>query len=181
MEERLLQNISTKFKIENQQKKRKNCIAFSIHKSNTVDVLSYMKTSLSFDMLNMIACTDWIEEGEFEISYVLWAYDKKLQAIIKTRVDRENPSMNTITALWEQAETFEREIHEMYGVDFPGNNRLVEFMLEDWKFMPPLRRDFDTQKFVENEYDMRSGRNDAKNVKEYMKKKRERKKQQKQE
>jgi len=124
----------------------------------------------------MIACTDWIEENIFELTYILYSYERKLQILVKTNIDRESAMTNTIIPLWTQAETFEREIHEMYGIEFNGNNRLTEFMLEDWKFMPPLRRDFDTVEFVNQQYDVRPGREDAKDADEYTKIKKEKKK-----
>ncbi len=180
IEQDIIESIKNRFDIESIEIKRPLFISISIKENSMLhQLLSHMKSSLGFIMLTMIACTDWIEEDKFELSYILWSYEKNVQVMIKIKIDRENPSMKTITTLWEQAETFEREIHEMYGVDFLGNNRLTEFMLEDWKGMPPLRRDFDTAKFVEEEYEMRGGREDAKNVKEYMKLKRERKKREK--
>ncbi len=176
MEQQYIDTIKANFSIEGEKVKRKRLISFTIDKDSVHKLLSFIRTTLNFETLSMIACTDWIEDGQFELTYVMWSYSNKMQALVKTRIDRDNSVMNTLIPLWPQARTFEREIHEMYGVDFPGNDRLTEFMLEDWNFDPPLRRDFDTVSFVYEEYEMRKGREDAKDVKEYTKKKREEKK-----
>lgn len=176
IEKQYINTIKANFNIEGDEIKRRRLISFTINKDTLHKALSFIKTTLGFETLSMIACTDWIEDKQFELTYVMWSYAHKIQAIVKTRIDRDKPSMDTLMPLWVQAQTFEREIHEMYGVEFPGNNRLTEFMLEDWHFDPPLRRDFDTVRFVAEEYEMRKGREDAKDVKEYTKKKREEKK-----
>jgi NADH:ubiquinone oxidoreductase subunit C len=54
----------------------------------------------------------------------------------------------------------------MYGIDFEGNDRLGEFILEDWDDMPPMRRDFDTVKYAGEHYYKRPGREDAQDVRE---------------
>jgi NADH-quinone oxidoreductase subunit C len=54
--------------------------------------------------------------------------------------------------VFRHAQTYEREIHEMYGVFFEGNARLTPLFLEHWRGPPPMRRDFDTRKYVEETF-----------------------------
>ena len=54
----------------------------------------------------------------------------------------------------------ERDLHEMYGIDFIGNENLKELSLENWVHTPPLRREFDTLEFVNNNLTFREGRDD---------------------
>ena len=43
----------------------------------------------------------------------------------------------------------------MYGVNYIGNDRLGEFILEDWVGKPPMLRDFDSiKKKVLEKYDV---------------------------
>ncbi|MBN2781385.1 MAG: NADH-quinone oxidoreductase subunit C, partial [Candidatus Marinimicrobia bacterium] len=61
--------------------------------------------------------------------------------------------------LWKQAATYQRELKEMFGIDFPGSPRIDEpFILEGWQDIPPYRRDFDTKKYSEETYFPRPGR-----------------------
>ena len=48
----------------------------------------------------------------------------------------------------------------MYGIDFVGNENLKELSLENWVHTPPLRREFDTLEFVNNNLTFREGRDD---------------------
>jgi NADH-quinone oxidoreductase subunit C len=84
-------------------------------------------------------------------------------------IGREEAKIDSLTTLFPQAEIMERDLHEMYGIDFPGNGNLVELSLENWVHTPPLRREFDTLAFVNELHDFREGRDDNLDVKAEMK------------
>ncbi len=121
---------------------------------------SNLKYYHEFQHLSLISCVDWIEEKQFELVYFFWSYTHKVMILVKIRLDRDNPRFVTIRPLWRQAQTYEREIHEMFGVHFEGNPNLTPFLLEDWDNMPPMRRDFDTRQYVEETFDWRPGRDE---------------------
>lgn len=105
-----------------------------------------------FDHLAAISCTDWIEEDRFEVVYHLWSHAEKIHVMLKTRLPRANPRTVTARAVFPHAQTYEREIHEMYGVHFEGNPRLVPFLLDHWQGPPPMRRDFDARGYVKEKF-----------------------------
>ena len=41
----------------------------------------------------------------------------------------------------------------LYGVYFEGNKRLKPLFLEGWRDIPPMRKDFDSKKFVKDVYE----------------------------
>jgi len=135
--------------IPDNQKRR---IHVKINQEEVESLAKFLKKN-GFDHLSFITCVDWIEEGKFELVYGLHSYEKKVVVLIKTLISRENPSQKTLMHLWEQARTYEREIHEMFGVFFEGNPRLIPFILEDWKGIPPMRKDFDSRKYSQYIYD----------------------------
>ena len=105
-----------------------------------------------FDHLCAISCTDWLEEDQFELVYHLWSYADRIHVMLKTRLPRANPQTVTARAVFGHAQTYEREIHEMYGVHFQGNPRLTPLLLEHWQGPPPMRRDFDTRGYVKDTF-----------------------------
>jgi len=79
--------------------------------------------------------------------------------------------MESAHHLWKNMQTYQRELKEMFGIDFPGCPRVDEdFILEGWDDMPPYRRDFDTKKYSTDTYFPRPGRG-SNDPAEYMKKK----------
>jgi NADH-quinone oxidoreductase subunit C len=126
-------------------------ILVTVKKEGFYDVLSSLK-GMGFDHLSDVTCIDYIKEQEFEIFYHLWAHKKKLRVSVKVRIPRDSSSIRSVTDLWTGAQIHERENHEMFGVNFPGNPDLSPLFLEDWEEIPPLRKDFDTRKFVRRKY-----------------------------
>jgi len=127
---------------------REKRVIVSLPKDSLFSLIAFMKEHLSF-----ITCVDWIKEGEFELVYHLASYGDGIHAIVKTRVDRADPVYLSIIPLFEHAQTYEREIHEMFGVEFAGNDRLTPFLLANWQEIPPMRKDFDTQEYSERMFE----------------------------
>jgi len=99
---------------------------------------------MGFDHFVAVTCIDWPEEKRMELVYHLWSYGTKGIIMVETDIDRDMPSIGTAVPIFRPAITYEREIHEMFGVDFPGNPRLTQFILEDWEGPPPMRKDFNS-------------------------------------
>jgi len=55
--------------------------------------------------------------------------------------DRENPTIDSLTALYPTAEYFEREIVDLFGIRFNNHPNLKRLFLED-DYGYPLRKDF---------------------------------------
>lgn len=167
----IIQNIQNKFKISEITKQKEYQYFITAEKNETVQLVTYLKDIEKFSNLILLSCADWIENGKFQLTYILNHPDKKLDIGVRTFIDRENASMESIHHLWKHAPTFQRELKEMYGIDFPGSPRVDEpFLLEGWDNIPPMRRDFDTKKYSEETYFPRPGRS-TNDPAEYMKKK----------
>jgi len=127
-----------------------------VESSDAISIMAQLKEA-GFDHMSAISAVDWYDAdadggGEFELVYHLWGYGLKDSLSVKTRVPRDGGSIDTLMNVYEYAQTYEREIHEMFGIDFPGNDRLTPFILEDWTEMPPMRKDFDYMGFIERSY-----------------------------
>jgi len=122
---------------------------------SVLPVLVFLKDS-GYGYLQLVSCVDWIERGEMEVVYVLSAYpggpvETEFESIVlKTRVPRDTPSLDTAIDVFPVAEPYEREIHELFGVHFEGHPRLVPLFLEREYEIPPFRKDFDTREYVED-------------------------------
>ncbi len=61
---------------------------------------------------------------------------------IKVRTDRDQPSIPSVTPIWETANWNEREIFDLLGIDFPGHPNLTRIMMPDDWVGHPLRKDY---------------------------------------
>jgi len=136
-------------------------IVVNVKKDNVLAVLRFLKDR-RFDHLALVSCVDWIEEKEFELVYILTRYMQgdeehigqgRLHLIVKTKIARQSPELGTVTGIFSNAEPYEREIHELFGIKFEGHKRLTPLFLERDYEIPPFRKDFDTRKYVKDVFD----------------------------
>ena len=118
---------------------------------NIASLLAVMK-SLGFEYLSNITCVDWLIHNRFDVTYNVWSYTHRIHAVVKVGIVRVEPEVPTVLNVWPQAQAYEREIHEMFGVRFTGNPDLAPLFLHNWKDIPPLRRDFDTVEYASRAY-----------------------------
>ena len=152
-ENKVIDEISSKFKVEGKfQRERRIWVATD--KESLIALCEFAK-GLGFEHLSAISVTDWPGEGTFELTYHLWSYSERILLTIKTKIDRVNPVIDSVVPVWNgSAQIHEREMHELFGVEFEGNQDLAPLFLEDWDGPPPFRKDFDWRDYVrEREYD----------------------------
>jgi len=113
-------------------------------KDEVISILNFLKGE-GYNHLGIISCVDWPGEGELELVYILSAYmrdndtyddDCKANIILKTRISREKPEFATAINVFENAEPYEREIHEFFGLsgriliqENMWRNFLIKFLL----------------------------------------------------
>jgi len=117
-------------------------------KEQIMAILRFLQDKGS-DHLALVSCVDWIEEKEFELVHILVPYSEKKHVILKTRISRENAEFETAIHIFKNAEPYERELHELFGINFEGHPGLTPLFLEREYKIPPFRKDFDTRKYVE--------------------------------
>ncbi len=97
---------------------------------------------LQFDYLRALTGTDRPEQEVIEVVAHLFSYRLRHPFVLKTRAQRTQPVLDSISAVWPAAEWYEREIFDLLGVDFRGHRDLRRIMMpDDWPGHP-LRKDY---------------------------------------
>ena len=100
------------------------------------------KPELNFDYLFCQACVDW--KTHLTMVYHLDSTTYRDQVVIKIQLDRNKPEIETVSHIWRTAEFHEREVYEMFGVNFLNHPDLRLLILPDgWEGRNPLRKDFE--------------------------------------
>jgi len=93
--------------------------------------------------IESITGVDWIKDGQLEVVYDFSRYDFDLcRVVIRTRVDRNNPEVPTITGIYAGANWHERETHEFFGIKFANHPHLIPLLLPEDADFHPLLKDF---------------------------------------
>lgn len=86
---------------------------------------------------------DWYPtEPRFQISYSILSHSLKQRIRIIARISGDDPRIDSITSVWPSANFYEREIFDLFGVQFPGHPRLTRIMMPDNWEGHPLRKDY---------------------------------------
>ncbi len=168
---KIIERLKTKFHISDLIEKREDLAFFTAEKKDAESILMYLKEFEGYSHLTFINAVDWIEEDKFQITYLLGNYKENHNLGLRIFIDRKIPEMISVHNLWKHAWQFQREMKELFGINFPDSPRLNEpFVLEGWEDIPPMRRDFDTKEYSDKTYFPRKGRKSY-DPKTYMKEK----------
>lgn len=107
---------------------------------------------LEYQQLMEIAGVDYPDRTErFDVNYCLLSLTRNRRIVVKVMTD-ENSPVPSVTSLWPVAGWLEREVFDMYGVTFIGNDDLRR-ILTDYGFEGyPFRKDFPLTGHVELRY-----------------------------
>ena len=155
----IVDDLTNRFKAGAPDRPRADLMFIIVPQAEAVAAVTHMKEYWDFKHLVFYTAVDVIERGLFRLCYMLHSYSHKVDVCIQTEISRDAPVMQSIHRMWAGAATYERELREMFGIDFPGCPRVNEpFALEGWDDIPPMRRDFDTRAYSEKTYYARPGR-----------------------
>ena len=97
---------------------------------------------LQFDFLFCLTCIDW--KTHLTMVYHLSSTKFRHNIVLKAKLDRNNPEIETASHIWKTANFHEREVYEMFGVNFLNHPDLRLLILPDgWEGKNPMRKDFE--------------------------------------
>jgi NADH-quinone oxidoreductase subunit C len=137
--------------------------SFVVPASSLLRVVEFLKTSPEYQMdyASNVAGVDWLAKkekvkgtdgvekevekpGYLEVVYHFYSMAKKQGPIaLRCRTNgRENPVIPSITPLFRGAEFQEREIYDLYGINFTGHPDLRRILMWDNFKDHPMRKDY---------------------------------------
>jgi NADH-quinone oxidoreductase subunit C len=104
------------------------------------------RPDLRFALLAELTAADfWPREPRFELIYTLVSIEHRRRARVKVRLHADAARVATVSGVWAAANWLEREVWDLFGIEFDGHpdpRRLL--MPEDWQGYP-LRKDYPVQ------------------------------------
>ena len=98
--------------------------------------------SLKFDFLFCVTGIDW--KTHLVMVYHLRSTRYQHNLVVKVKISREDPQIDTVSDIWQTANFHEREVYEMFGVKFINHPDLRLLILPDgWEGKKPMLKDFE--------------------------------------
>ena len=141
LEKKINSELTTKI---DQSKILHNQLYIEINKEDLIDVILFLKTNnnTKFRQLIDITAVDYPEEAQrFKMIYLLLSHEFNQRNILSYFIN-ENEVINSLTPIFPAANWMEREVFDMYGINFKDHPDLRR-ILTDYGFEGhPLRKDF---------------------------------------
>ncbi len=116
------------------------------------DVCELLKTGeqFLFNYLSCITVVDYEEQEEvFEVVYHLVSIDYHHKIAIKVSLPSSNPVVPSVLNIWKSADWFEREAHDLFGIQFDGRKNLAPLLLYEGFDGYPGRKSFPFHEYEE--------------------------------
>jgi NADH-quinone oxidoreductase subunit C len=114
---------------------------FIVKKTQAFQILKSLKEKHAFNFLTDYTATDEETTPRFFLVVHLMSFETKARIRIKFKID-ETETMPTLIPLWEGANWAEREIFDMFGIQFEGHPDLRRILMDMRWEGHPLRKDY---------------------------------------
>lgn len=101
-----------------------------------------VRDELGFDYLSMVTAVDFFPEDRFDVVYLVYRSTGGPGIEFKVQTTRENPSVPSLYPVFPGAEFQEREVYDLFGIDFAGHPDLRRILLWEGFNGYPLRKDW---------------------------------------
>jgi NADH-quinone oxidoreductase subunit C len=115
---------------------------FVVDSTIITDVLTNLRDEHNFNYCVDITAVHYpAREKQFDLLWILYSYVSNERIRVKTLI-ADGQSTKSSVSIWPTANWLEREVYDMFGIQFDGHPDLKRILLpEGWKGFP-LRKDY---------------------------------------
>jgi NADH-quinone oxidoreductase subunit C len=118
-----------------------------IGRDEVIAVLRFARESLGMNYLTDISAVDALELADdrperFCVVYLLRNIDTGDELTVRAFVPENDPTIDTATDIWRAADWLEREVYDMFGIEFAGHPNMIRILTPENLEGHPLRKDF---------------------------------------
>ncbi|MFW6206070.1 MAG: NADH-quinone oxidoreductase subunit C, partial [Gemmatimonadota bacterium] len=116
-----------------------------IEPDRNVEILRWLRDDPDqrFDFLADVTAVDYGGGRPIQVVYQLWSIPHKRALRVKAELPLDELAIDTVVPLWSTANWLEREVYDLFGVEFRGHPDPRRIMMpENYAEGHPLRKDF---------------------------------------
>jgi len=108
-----------------------------------------LRDSYGFDLLVDLTCVDYLNYRDatdrFGLVVVLAGTETNERLTLRVYLNEPDLTVASLVPLWEGANWMEREVWDMFGIDFDGHPDLRRILMPEEFTAHPLRKDYPLQ------------------------------------
>ena len=132
---------------------QEDILDLEVPQKNYTDLIQFLKQDeeLGLDLLLQLSAIDW--KDHFDILVHLLSTRDGHKLFLRCRVDKDEPEIETISNIFRGAEWHEREVYDLFGIQFRNHPDMRRIFLNNDFPGHPLRKDFeDPQRVIKRPY-----------------------------
>ena len=114
-----------------------------------LDAMTLLKDEFALDLLVDITCVDYLQfrgaTDRFGLVYLLANSTTAARLTVRVMLNEPKLTVDSVVQLWEGANWMEREVWDMFGIQFEGHPDLRRILLPEEFTAHPLRKDYPLQ------------------------------------
>ena len=113
--------------------------------ARNLEILAWLKDDADqrYDLLVDVTAVDYGGGRPIQIVYQLWSVGHKRALRVKCELPLDGLAVDSVVPLWKAANWLEREVFDLFGVDFKGHPDLRRILMpQNYAEGYPLRKDF---------------------------------------
>jgi len=116
---------------------------FWVDRAAWVEAARYLSVEHGYNFLSDLTAVDYLDrDPRFDLSAILLSWQGKSDLRLKTLIPEADPRADTLTGVWAGANWYEREIFDMFGIEFDNHPALMRLLLPPDYVGHPLRKDY---------------------------------------
>jgi NADH-quinone oxidoreductase subunit C len=117
-------------------------LTLAVGKDDIVPALRALQAA-GYDFFEDMTAVDWYPSiPRFQLSYHILSHEYKDRIRLHAMLDEADPTVESITSIWQGANYFEREVFDLFGIRFAGHPNMRRILMpDDWQGHP-LRKDY---------------------------------------
>jgi NADH-quinone oxidoreductase subunit C len=117
-------------------------VSLVIAPNRIVEVSWYCHDELTFTFLSDLTATDYLDRSpRFDVIYHLTSIEHMIRLRLKVQTDLDVP-VDTVSEVWGAANWAEREVYDLFGIEFANHPDLRRILMPEGWVGHPLRKDF---------------------------------------
>ena len=118
-------------------------VTLLINKESILDICRILRDDFSFEVLTDATVVDYWrrKQPRFQVAYQLHSRQHDIRIFLRTPVSEDDPSTASLVPIYPNANWYEREIWDLFGIRFAGHPDLRRILLPKGWEGHPLRKD----------------------------------------
>ena len=117
-----------------------------VDRERLLEIAQYTRDEEKFNLLSDLTAVDWPKrEKRFDVVLNLYSFEHNTRLRFKTHA-AAGEGVPSVTSVWTTANWLEREVFDMFGIEFRGHPGLKRILLPEEWHGHPLRKDYDILK-----------------------------------